>query len=540
MNPVDRSGELRRIAALPRRTLPPEGSEQLSGALGRGTLRPVQAQALAELHLCRGLLAPISVGAGKTLISYLSPEVVGSKRPLLIVPAKLRGKTYRDFDRYSEDWHTSNPPAVVSYELLSRRGDWLETYQPDLIIADEAHRLKNIHAACTRRVGRYMSKHPSTIFVALSGTLTSRSLSDFAHIAEWCLGLAAPVPLDRYELESWCQALDEEGQWSDCRRPPGALLELGPGDNPRDIYRRRLIETPGVVASQGQGCPASILISPWGVKPPVKIQEALKLLRRKWELPDGQQIISAADLWRHAREISLGFWYRWDPLPPPLEWLEIRREWCAYVREVLSRSRTLDTEGDVLRAHPDRATDWLAVRGTYTPRTVPEWITTDVLDAVDLNDGIIWVEHRIVGEYLDRRYPYYGEMGRGRAGDIDDARGPVCASIAACSEGRNLQRYGKNLLLSVPTTGDRWEQLLGRTHREGQTADTVEVEVYLGCAESRDGFRQAVSDATYQSELTGEVRKLLIADLHDDFAEVKGKVEPWVEMIEKKRGTVLE
>ncbi len=510
MIPVERSGELRRIAALPRRILPPEGSEQLSSALGRGALRPVQAQALAELYLCGGLLGPISVGAGKTLISYLAPVMTGSKRPLLIVPAKLRGKTIRDFAAYSQDW-SSTPPEVVSYELLSRRPEWLGQFQPDLIVADEAHKLKNPRAACTRRVGRYMSAHPETVFVALSGTLTSRSLADFAHIAEWCLGPSAPVPLERYELESWCQALDEDGQWSDCRRPPGALLELGEGADPREIYRRRLVETPGVVASQGKGCQSSILIAPWDVEVPAVIRDALKNLRKTWELPDGQQIVSAADLWRHAREISLGFWYRWEPAPPD-EWVEIRREWCAFVREVLSRSRTLDTESQVLEKHPDRAVDWLAVRPTYTPQTVPEWITTDVLDAVDF-DGIVWVEHRIVGEYLDRRFPYYGELGRGRLGDIDDAKGPICASIAACSEGRNLQRYHRNLLLSVPTTGDRWEQLLGRTHREGQTADTVEVEVYFGCLESRRGFDQAVSDASYQSAITGETRKLCVADM---------------------------
>ena len=45
----------------------------------------------------------------------------------------------------------------------------LDYIQPDLIIADECHLLKNHKAGRTRRVTRYMREHPETKFVGVSG-----------------------------------------------------------------------------------------------------------------------------------------------------------------------------------------------------------------------------------------------------------------------------------------------------------------------------------------------------------------------------------
>ena len=273
---------------------------------------------------------------------------------------------------------------------------------------------------------------------------------------------------------------------------------------------------------------ASLVISTWGVgiSRSGELQEAFDRLENLWELPDGTPLISAVDVWRHARELALGFWYRWDPAPPP-EWLDARREWAAFAREVLSRSRTLDSEAQVRAAYPAEASDWEAVKGTFVPNTVAEWISTDVVKAAakwaKSSGGLVWVEHRAVGHSLGYwGLPYFGQMGVDATGlRIEDARGPCALSIAANSEGRNLQSWSRNLILSPPTTGDRWEQLLGRTHREGQRADEVTAEVYLGCHQSVEGFWGAVSDAKYQKGILGSEQKLLIADI--SFEEEKGR-----------------
>src|SRR5690606_28808723 len=106
-------------------------------------------------------------GAGKTLISYLAPCILDAKRPLLILPAKLKEKTRREFRTLAYHWRGPHPDAfrIESYELLGRmnagnklddkgrvvRPGFLERYNPDLIILDEFHKAKNIRGAAVAK-----------------------------------------------------------------------------------------------------------------------------------------------------------------------------------------------------------------------------------------------------------------------------------------------------------------------------------------------------------------------------------------------------
>lgn len=513
------SAELRRIKALPRRTAPPVGSELLTSvlAIGEQQLRPIQAQALAELYLTGGLLGLIRVGGGKTLITYLAPEMLKVSRPLLLIPAKLREKTKREFQELSQHWR-QNCITIESYERLGRAqwSTYLDDFKPDMLICDEVHKIKNVRAAVTRRVARYMSAHPETHFLGLSGTVTRRSLMDFVHLAEWALGDQAPVPLVWADLQEWCCALDEDSQ-IEVRYAPGALETLIEGtEDVRQAVRRRLVETPGVVATNESPIDASLLIDDWW--PEYKPPDELKLLYEEWQLPDGQLLMSAADVWRHAQELALGFYYKWEPEPPQW-WLEPRRRWAAFVREKLLRSRTMDSPSQVVVKHKDSKLykDWDGVRKEYEPEVVPIWIFYSVIDKIMHwveNEGIVWIKHKAIAQELEQRHvPYYGSLGQYQGQQIEDATGGIAASIEANKEGRNLQRFNRNLILTPPSTGLAWEQLLGRTHRDGQQADEVLVEVFFGCRESIQAFFQARNDAKYQQGLTGSPQKLLEATL---------------------------
>lgn len=517
---VQDSAEFRRIVSLPRRTSPPEGTEKLSGLFaisGEQTLRPVQAQALAELHLVGGLVGLIRVGGGKTLITFLASEMLAVERPLLLVPAKLRAKTARDFEELSKHWR-GRPMTIQSYERLGRANwtDYLERVRPDLIICDEAHKLKNVRAAVTRRVGRYMSAYPETHFVALSGTLTRRSLMDFAHIAEWCLGDMAPVPLEYRDLQEWCLAVDVEVSM---RYGAGVLRSFSEGYSLREVregVQRRIIETPGVVATEESPVDASLLIDEWwpNYRKSQVVHQAFIKLREEWETPDGVELISAADIWRVARELAVGFYYQWDPQPPKW-WLEPRRRWAAFARSVLLRSRTLDSEFQVAQKYRDRKIyrDWAEVKKQFEPNVIPVWLDTDVVEKAAAwaeREGIIWTDLTALAEKLEEAgVPYYGRMGLDKNKvPIEDATGGIVASIEANKEGRNLQRYNRNLVLTPPSTGLAWEQLLGRTHRDGQQADEVTVEVFLGCIENINALKKARADARYQEQVTGSPQKL--------------------------------
>jgi len=166
---------------------------------------------------------------------------------------------------------------------------------------------------------------------------------------------------------------------------------------------------------------------------------------------------------------------------------------------------------------------WQAVKDTFKPNSTPVWLDDYALQATaawldTATGGICWVEHVAFGKRLAEitGRSYYGAQGLDKNKNyIEDAKGePIIASIAANSEGRNLQRYySKNLISSVPPGNAVWEQLIGRTHRDGQVADEVTVDVLIECYEQWAAMQQSLLDARYAQDTLGQVQKLNIADV---------------------------
>lgn len=565
-NGVQRTPELERVVNIPRRVYTDEEKAELQDLLTEGLklpggtmrLNPIQATALADLHDFGGLFAPIRVGGGKTLISMLAPIVLDAKRPLLLVPAKLIEKTWREFGKLAAHWPLHPFFQIESYERIGRvhGNEILAAIAPDLLILDECQKVKNPRAAVTRRVARWMKENPETRMAALSGTITQRSLKDFAHIVAWCLPKHAPIPLRYNELVDWSLAIDEKLPAGQERRQAGALSQLyneeeealeltDPVSAVRRAYGRRLHETPGVVATTDPHVGSSLSVEAIEYTPGPEASSALDILRAEFTLPDGQEVISPMDVWRHARELALGFFYRWDP-PAPEEWREARRRWGKAVRYVLANNRRqLDSElpvanacargeydssyileggvrvfeetiGDIWRA-------WAEIRPTFEINTVPVWLDDAALkiaaEWAAKNGGIVWVEHVAFGQRLSELtgMPYFAQRGLDATGrmieDADPADGPVIASVASNAEGRNLQAWNRSLVVSPSASGALWEQLLGRMHRQGQEADEVIYEVLLGSIEQSNALAQALDDARYIQDMTGQAQKLLYADL---------------------------
>ena len=65
--------------------------------------------------------------------------------------------------------------------------------------------------------------------------------------------------------------------------------------------------------------------------------------------------------------------------------------------------------------------------------------------------------------------------------------------------------------MSAPPTGVDWEQMLGRTHRDGQTAPVVTAHVVIGCKETLRGLRKAVIEAEFAEGMTGQSMKICSA-----------------------------
>ena len=550
------SPELARILALPRRTLtlpPPHVVEAVSAHHRHpGTsvlLRPIQVAALLEFQAAGGLFAPIRVGGGKTLISALLPTMVGAQRPVLFVPAALVAKTRREIYEYSRYWKTAQNLYIQSYQAMGRANfaKWLNQHRPDFIICDEAHRVKNPDAAVTRRLKRYIEgEHEGRRpwFAALSGTLLKNGLLDICHILRWTHGATSPIPVRSDVALEWSVALGFDSARAGGIPPEiGALSALagapmGEHVHPevaRDAFRRRLTETLGVVATgtdDASGVPLTLTVR--DLSPDINPVSAkwIKKLDTEGETPDEWVLENPMELWKVRRELALGFHYVWAPRPPDA-WRYSRKAWGKVVREILSGSRTLDSELEVKRAvlggHPVHKVwrpileTWLLHEPSFTPNVEPRWHSLSVIERVaewvQRNRGLIWVEHGAFASALAARLgvPYYGEKGRdasGRYVEEDPARTSIIVGVDANKEGRNLQhRWNANLFPGPLGDGaDVWEQTLGRTSREGQRFP-VNAEIWLLSEQHRADFTKAISLAHKVYTATGNTQKLLTCEM---------------------------
>ena len=571
---VSRSGDFLRIAAIRRRTLSDQDLEYIRAELtaglrrpgGKMELRPKQAQFLHDIGINNGGVGVIRVGGGKTLCSLLAPAMLSPepRRPRLVTKAALIDKTKSDRDELRKHWLLPAGLDMISYEVLGRisGAKYLEEQkQPDLIILDEAHLAKNLKAGVTKRLVRYIKERPDTRVVVMSGTLFKASLKDAAHLITWALKMSAPVPSSKEEIEQWANALDADSRVNVFSRvKPGALMDfVGPEDwadgantvtAARRGFQRRLVESPGVVATGGDQVACSLNIHGTEFTPNAATEANFVKLRTTWQTPDDWELMQAVEVWACARQLAVGMNYIWDPRPPD-EWRNRRKAWAKFVRETLKANKrvtmprkgeelfgerlVLDTPAQVANAaragvlHDDGLfAAWEAVRPTFTPNTKAVWHDDTVLNIcqewAEKTPGIVWTEHSFFAKELSRRtgLTYFGRDGKDAQGNSLDPlalrvlngeekpRAIIC-SIKANATGRNLQGWNENLISSIPTEAALWEQMLGRTHRDGQRSDEVNVRTLFGCHEHIDGWHKALELAQAVQDTEGSSQKLLMA-----------------------------
>lgn len=566
---VGESRDLRRVLALPRRPRPSEeematwaayikqelGKEPEGGACVCeskykrrccANLLPVQAWTLYEAARVGGILGPIGVGHGKTLCDLLVSLVVDNcKTAVLLLPPNLKSQLLDvDWHFYGQHWKLPNLAGgrwlvhgrptlhVVAFSELSgsRATDLLHRLRPDVVVVDEAHSVRNRTAARTKRFLRYFHDNPAARLFAWSGTLTSRSLKDYAHLSNLALGEGSPTPLHWPTVEEWAGHLDP----GEFRSPPGRLRQFG--NDAREGYAQHLLDTAGVVSSgDSASCQASLIISERKLPKPLdaKVQVALDSLEATWTRPDGEELVDAMSVGRCARELSCGFFYRWRfPRKEPTEvidrWFAARKAWNKELREKLKLSKPhMDSPLLCAKAairwykgyvHVERDADgvevarreiaprstsgplpvwpslcwpeWEEVRGTVEPVTEAVWLddsfVQDCLEWLAEGPGILWYEFDGLAQRI-RQAARESKLaiafaGPGAEGDRTlrglGGQERVLASIRAHGTGKNLQQFARSLVANPPSSGSDWEQLLGRTHRQGQIADEVTYEVY--------------------------------------------------------------
>ena len=544
--------EIKRILNLKRRLLEDAAvdlTERYKRQGGLQRLRPLQSLALQEMEEYGGLLGPIGVGLGKALISFLAPAALGSKRPVVLVPAGVYPQSVKMYSEARENWNVPQL-TIVPYSRLSvaSGATILEDLKPDCIIADEAHSLKSKKSARTMRLVRYFRENPSTKFVALSGTMTSRSLSEYGHLAELALREGSPLPRDKYTLAAWARILDAGSEplssdWSSFAPLMG--IEIWDQALARSVFRDRLTQTPGVVCSSDDKVKASLRIVEHPDLPYPKDEYSSV---GEGSRPDGHIFESDIEEWRCLRQLSLGFYYRWDwgDRDPDDEWVEARNNWGRFVRKELSDFADTNYDSPLLVARRLEETNarghladawnwWKSVKDRPGPITVPVWLSKEALvEALTIVKGpaLFWYESKAVAEAL-KGMEGVEVIEAGEEPPVD-GKGRLALSIPSHGTGWNLQAWSQSVVLEPPANGQIWEQLIGRTHRVGQEADTVIVHVLQHTKVLRKSLDKARIHAKYIQQTQGLPQRLNYADFEGKSGRVTVDELEAIERKEKK------
>ncbi len=541
---------------MPRRKLSRAKAEalatELTGALAlrKGeALRRWQAQVLHEAKRCKfGTYGGLPVGQGKTLIFETLPVHLDLSPAVLIINASLEQKTYADRRALAGKWRlASPPPRIITREALALESNayLLSTIKPRLILIDEADEFANFDASATQRIHRYVTAERKAgrrvKVVAATGTPTRRSILGVWHILIWCLGDGAPVPLTRGEAEMWAAALDDAAPRQGFRASPGPLGDTI--DEARKWYLDRLEQTPGVVLVDEDSAEGVPLRISHAVAPACrKIDRAFKRLYEKWESPSGEAVSDPLSLMRIDAQIGTGLFSYWDP-PPPTEWSDARREVAAFIRKRIAATRharkPLDTDAQVLRAHPDAeyycpkrrrdvrpVQEWLDVRGEYNPlkHGRVEWFSDATLDWAgdwllsSATPSVLWCGGVEFATRLSGllKLPYYGPQGRdvrsGRELHAADPAKSMLVSWHANKRGFNLQAWRRNGIVQPPQSSKFLEQIFGRPHRAGQDKP-VSFVVLLTSGGTADAWHAAIGEAEFARKTMRITQKILRAEI---------------------------
>jgi hypothetical protein len=562
-------------------------------------LFPVQVDAIHSFIKYGGLFAPISVGGGKTLITLKIADWVfhnGLERSLLIVPSQVYEQLVKA-DIPMARWNMSlSVPFfflggkskqrrknivlgrragcyIMPYSYLSTTDTTflLNTIAPELLICDEAHRIKNRRAARTRRLMAYiMEKRP--LIVALSGTITSKSLMDYQHLLRYALDENSPVPRIQAIAQDWANILDSNAQPGDNQlrilRPLHTWAKTNFPSEPfpqtvsgyRKAFRNRLHTAPGVVASFESGIGTSLIFhnSPADM-PGEKLKTLMETVEQTWKTPNGDEIDHAIHKFKWLYELSVGFYNQliWPTpenlaerrqisiseaevlLERALEHHMAAQEYAIALREYLKHpnpqidtpmlvGREIATNGGrrvgrelaELWKHmknldfenrPERDSSQVRV-DDFKIKAMIKWV-----QSID-QGGLIWVYHQEMGKWaiealreagIEVLYAPAGAHGNRVILNPKNASKLIVASMTAHGEGKNLQAFQNQYFLQWPRSAKLAEQVLGRTHRRGQQADTLIIEMNRTLPFDHIVMAACLTDSLYIHQTTGNRQKLI-------------------------------
>jgi superfamily II DNA or RNA helicase len=210
-------------------------------------LYPYQAEgALFAARAGRALIGD-EMGLGKTIQAVAAAELFarhfGVQRVLVVCPTSLKHQWKNEFARFSEreaqvihglrgqrqlQYGEDVFCKITHYETLARDADLIEAWAPELVIADEAQRIKNWNTIAARALKRITSPYA----LVLTGTPLENRLEELISIVQF---------VDQHRLGPTWRLLDEHQSRDDSGRVIGyrALDRIGQTLAPVMLRRRK-------------------------------------------------------------------------------------------------------------------------------------------------------------------------------------------------------------------------------------------------------------------------------------------------------------
>ncbi len=210
-------------------------------------LYPYQTEgALFAVRAGRALIGD-EMGLGKTIQAVAAAELFarhfGVQRVLVVCPTSLKHQWKNEFARFSEresqvinglraqrqiQYRDDAFCKITHYETLARDADLIAAWAPDLVIADEAQRIKNWNTIAARALKRITSPYA----LVLTGTPLENRLEELISIVQF---------VDQHRLGPTWRLLDEHQLRDDAGRVIGyrALDRIGQTLAPLMLRRRK-------------------------------------------------------------------------------------------------------------------------------------------------------------------------------------------------------------------------------------------------------------------------------------------------------------
>jgi superfamily II DNA or RNA helicase len=240
-----RDGERRQVALA--EAYPKGAKDKALAKLLKVKLYPYQAEgALFAVRAGRALIGD-EMGLGKTIQAVAAAELFarhfGVQRVLVVCPTSLKHQWKAEFARFSQrqaqvvhglrtqrelQYRDDAFCKITHYETLARDADLIAGWAPDLVIADEAQRIKNWNTIAARSLKRIASPYA----LVLTGTPLENRLEELISIVQF---------VDQHRLGPTWRLLDEHQKRDEAGRVIGyqALDRIGQTLAPVMLRRRK-------------------------------------------------------------------------------------------------------------------------------------------------------------------------------------------------------------------------------------------------------------------------------------------------------------